>query len=216
LSSASGATANLALRRRPRTQSRPQYHDPRHRLTVPPAYCAASLLALPRCRAGLYKTTCYIVDHAKIAQPTAAAATNSLPRSSVRRRLYQPTHLRPKPPPSQIPIDGRRPPSGPRVPSWEAFGRRPSHGRIGLSAPASETLHHCGHIAAMPLARFKCSEGRDRHPHIRPIGFGCAPCLCLQYFDERHLSGEHLVKIEAVGADQIGLPAAGRPPNRLR
>ena len=61
----------------------------------------------------------------------------------------------------------------------------------------------------MPLARFKCSEGRDRHPHIRPIGFGCALCLCLQYFDERHLSGEHLVKIEAVGADQIGLPAAG-------
>jgi hypothetical protein len=63
----------------------------------------------------------------------------------------------------------------------------------------------------MPLARFKCSEDRDRHPHILPIGFGCAPCLCLQYFDERHLSGEHLVQIEAVGADQIGLPAAGRP-----
>jgi hypothetical protein len=70
-------------------------------------------LALPRCCPGLSKATCYIVDHAKIAQPTAAAATNSLPRSSVRRRLRQPTHLRPKPPPSQIPIDGRRPPQRP-------------------------------------------------------------------------------------------------------
>jgi hypothetical protein len=30
----------------------------------------------------------------------------------------------------------------PRVPSWGAFGRRPSLGRIAHDRPASETLHH--------------------------------------------------------------------------
>jgi integrase len=44
----------------------------------------------------------------------------------------------------QIPIDGRPPASGPRVPSSEAFGRRPRHRWIGHDGPASETLHESG------------------------------------------------------------------------
>ena len=73
-------------------------------------------------------------------QPQRQRQTRYRDRRSRRRRPR--THLQPKPPPRQIPIDGNRPPGGPRVPSWGAFGRRPperhanSHDR-----PASETLH---------------------------------------------------------------------------
>src|SRR5712691_5945223 len=48
---------------------------------------------------------------------------------------------RPKPPPNQVPIDGKPPTQPPRVPSWGAFGRRPQHQWIGHDPPASETLH---------------------------------------------------------------------------
>src|SRR6516162_11691178 len=47
------------------------------------ACSGASLSALPCCRLGACQGTCCIVDQAKIAQPTAAAAANSLPRSSL-------------------------------------------------------------------------------------------------------------------------------------
>ena len=47
--------------------------------------------------------------------------------------------LPPKPAHRQISIVGNRQPGDPRVPSWEAFGRRPSeHARITTSGPASE------------------------------------------------------------------------------
>ena len=142
MSRASGAAANLALRRRLRTRSRPQCHDVRYRLTPP------SPAPEPRFRRCL----------AVASVPAKAPAVSSIrPKSPNRprqqrqtryrdrrsRRLHPRTHLQPKPPPRQIPIDGNRPPGGPRVPSWEAFGRRPperhanSHDR-----PASETLHH--------------------------------------------------------------------------
>ena len=126
MSRASGAAANRALRRRPRPRSEPRHHDVRHRPTTPPGCRSASLPASHHCRPAGSKGTCYTVDHAKIAPSTAAAATNSLPRSTVSRRLREPAHPLPKPPPHQIPIDGNRPPGNPRVPSWEAFGRRPS------------------------------------------------------------------------------------------
>src|SRR6266702_5932484 len=46
---------------------------------------------------------------------------------------------------SDLPIDGRPPDQSPRVPSWGAFGRRPSVRLIGHDGPASETLHLSGH-----------------------------------------------------------------------
>jgi hypothetical protein len=55
------------------------------------------------------------------------------------RRLHPRTHLQPNPPPRQIPIDGNRPPGGPRVPSWGAFGRPPcstARARAGIRNPS--------------------------------------------------------------------------------
>ena len=95
------------------------------------------LPASHRCCPVASNDTPYAVDQAKIAPSTAAAATNSLPLSSVRRRPRQPAHPLPKLPPRQIPLDGYRPPAAPRVPSWEAFGRRPSE-----RAPIATTGRH--------------------------------------------------------------------------
>jgi len=60
--------------------------------------------------------------------PTIAPATKSLLPSSCCHQPRQSTPLSPKPPPPhrQIPIVVNRQPGAPRVPSWEAFGRRPS------------------------------------------------------------------------------------------
>jgi hypothetical protein len=88
-----------------------------------------------RYRTAVSEGTCYTVDHAKTPPSTAAAATNSLSRSSVRRPPRRPAHPLPKLPSRQIPIDGNRPPDAPRVLSWEAFGRRPSV-RLDRSRPA--------------------------------------------------------------------------------
>ena len=135
-----------ARRRTPRSAVaqaavRPRRHDARHRLIAPPARRGTSLPASHRYRPTASEGACYAVDQAKITPSTAAAATNSPPRSSIRRRLRRPAHPQPKPPHRQIPIDGKLPPGSPRVPSWEAFGRRPSVRRIGHHGPASETLH---------------------------------------------------------------------------
>ena len=70
--------------------------------------------------------TCDAVDHAKTIMSTAAATTNSPLGSSIRRHGLWPAYLLPKPPPRQIPIDRGLSTQPPRVPSWEAFGRRPS------------------------------------------------------------------------------------------
>ena len=125
MSSASGAAANLALRRRLRTRSRPQCHDVRYHLTPP------SPAPKPRFR------RCLAVASVPAKAPAALSIRPKSPNRPRRqrqpryhdhrsRRLRPRTHLQPKPPPRQIPIDGKRPPGGPRVPSWEAFGRRPS------------------------------------------------------------------------------------------
>ena len=125
MSRASGAAANLALRRRLSTRSRPQCHDVRYRLTPP------SPAPEPRFR------RCLAVASVPAKAPAASSIrpkSPNLPRRQRQtrsrhrrsRRPHPPTHLQPKSPPRQIPIDGNRPPGGPRVPSWEAFGRRPS------------------------------------------------------------------------------------------
>jgi len=125
LSRASGAAANLALRPRLRTRSRPQCHDVRYRLTPPS----------PAPEPGFRR--CLAVASLPAKAPAASSIRPKSPNRPRRQRqtryrdrrsgrLRPQTHLQPKPPPRQIPIDGNRPPGDPRVPSWEAFRRRPS------------------------------------------------------------------------------------------
>jgi integrase len=93
------------------------------------AMLSPQLLPLPasrRCCPAASNRTPYAVDQAKIALSTAAGAPDSPPQSSIRRRLPRPAHPQRKPPHRQIPIDGKAVARPPRVPSWEAFGRRPS------------------------------------------------------------------------------------------
>ena len=122
-------------RRRPIPGSGPRCHDARHRLIAPRGCRETSLPASHHCCPSASQGVCDALDHAKITQSTADAATNSRPRSSIRRRQPRPAHLRRKPTPRQIPIDGRPPNQPPRVPSWEAFGSRPSV-RLDRSRPA--------------------------------------------------------------------------------
>jgi len=117
--------------------------SPRRRLP------GASLSALPCCRLGARQDTRCIVDQAKIAQPTAAAATNSLPRSSLPRSSLPPTTpANASPTQATAPSNPhRRQPStrrpagsflgGFRTPNLAAHANR--HDR-----PASETLHQTG------------------------------------------------------------------------
>ena len=121
-----GATANLALHRHPKLALPPQCHDRRHRLSPHTARRRATPRALYRCRPTVSKGTRRIIDHAKIAPSTIAPAPKSLLPSSCCHRPRQSAHLPPEPPHPQIPIVVNRQPGGPRVPSWEAFGRRPS------------------------------------------------------------------------------------------
>ena len=122
-------------RRRPIPGSGPRCHDARHRLIAPRGCRETSLPASHHCCPSASQGVCDALDHAKITQSTADAATNSRPRSAIRRRQPRPAHLRPKATPRQIPIDGRPPNQPPRVPSWEAFGSRPSV-RLDRSRPA--------------------------------------------------------------------------------
>jgi hypothetical protein len=138
----SNAAAHPAARHRPKPRSQPRCHDAHHRLIAPSACRRTPLPASHRCRLAASNRTPYTVDQAKIALSTAAVAPNSPPQLSIRRRLRRPAHPQRKPPHRQIPIDGTvaRPP---RVPSWEAFGRRPSaradrSPRAGIRNPSPE------------------------------------------------------------------------------
>ncbi len=67
----------------------------------------------------------YAAHHAEIAPSKTAAATLCRLQSSIHHQFPRPArHSRP-PPRRQITIDGHRPRRPPRVPSLEAFGRRP-------------------------------------------------------------------------------------------
>ena len=117
-----GAAAHPAARHRPK----PRCHDAHHRLIAPSACRRTPLPALHRCRPAASNRMPYAVDQAEIALSTAAVAPNSPLRSSIRRRLRRPAHPQRRPPHRQIPIVRQPVTRPPRVPSWEAFGRRPS------------------------------------------------------------------------------------------
>ena len=109
----------------PRGPPSPEATMPHHRLIAPSA-CRRTPLPLHRCRPAASNRMPCVVDQAEIALSTAAVAPNSPPRSSIRRRLPRPAHPQPRPPHRQIPIVRQPVTRTPRVPSWEAFGRRPS------------------------------------------------------------------------------------------
>jgi hypothetical protein len=113
-------------RHRPMPGSGPRRHDTRQRLIAPIAYRETSIPASHHYCPGASKAARDAGDDAKIAPSTAAAATNFLPRSAIRRRLPRPAQPRPNTLPRQISIDARLLTQPPRVPSWEAFGSRPS------------------------------------------------------------------------------------------
>src|SRR5271169_254895 len=117
---------HLAPGPRRKPGSAPQCHDAHYRLFTTAAHRGTSPPTLHRCRLAVSQATSYTFDQAKIAPSTAAATTILALRSSIRRQLRRPAHPLPKPPPRQIPINGNRPHGPPRVPSWGAFGRRPS------------------------------------------------------------------------------------------
>ena len=143
---ASGVVAHPAPRHHPNPAAPAQRHDARHHLSPHTACRGTTLPALHRCRPTVSKGTRHIPDQAKTNPSTTAPATQSPLRSSLGRRPGQSAHLPPKPPHRQIPIVVNRQPGGPRVPSWEAFGRRPSERvRPATTGPASETLHRNRH-----------------------------------------------------------------------
>ena len=118
--------AHRAPRPCPKPGSAPRCHDARHHFIVLHTCRGTSLPALHHCRPAASQATPYALNQAKIALSTAAAATVPSSQSSIRRQLRRPAHPLLKPSPGQIPLEGDRLHGGPRVPSWEAFGRRPS------------------------------------------------------------------------------------------
>ena len=78
--------------------SGPRRHDTRQRLIAPIAYRETSIPASHHYCPGASKAARDAGDDAKIAPSTAAAATNFLPRSAIRRRLPRPAQPRPKTP----------------------------------------------------------------------------------------------------------------------
>ena len=127
-----------------------QCHDAHHRLFTTAAHRGTSPPASHRCGPAVSEATSYTFDQTKIARSTATATTILALRSSIRRQLRRPAHPLPKPPPSQIPIDGNRS-HGPRgfLPGGLSDAG-PQCARIGHHGPASETLHQLGRFPSPP------------------------------------------------------------------
>jgi hypothetical protein len=114
-----------AARRRPKPGSGPRRHDGcgyfiasvTHRRTLP--------VPQPRC-AIASERWCYAACPAELTSSKTEPATPRLLQSSIHHLLSRSAHHSPAPPRRQIAIDGHRRCRPPRVPSLEAFGRRPS------------------------------------------------------------------------------------------
>jgi hypothetical protein len=124
-----------AARRRPKPRSGPRRHDGcgyfiasvTHRRTLP--------VPQPRCPIASERW-CYAARPAELTSSKTARATLRRLQSSIHHLLRRSAHHSPAPPRRQIAIDGHRPRRPPRVPSLEAFGRRPS-ARVDRSRRAS-------------------------------------------------------------------------------
>ena len=149
-----------AGRRRPKPGSGPRRHDGcgyfiasvTHRRTLP--------VPQPRC-AMASERWCYGARPAELTSSKTARATLRRSQSSIHHLVRRSAHHSPAPPRRQIAIDGHRPRRPPRVPSLEAFGRRPSarvdrSRRAGIRNPSQEEpfparrlSDRCGWIAAI-------------------------------------------------------------------
>jgi hypothetical protein len=114
-----------AARRRPKPRSGLRRHDGcgyfiasvthRRTLPVPQPHCAMAS-----------ERWCYAARPAELTSSKTEPATLRRLQSSIHHLLSRAPHHSPAPPRRQIAIDGHRPCRPPRVPSLEAFGRRPS------------------------------------------------------------------------------------------
>jgi len=101
--------------------------------------------------------------------------TQSVPNPSHDQAKLRALHLPPPRPHHQIPIArGAAPPQFPRVPSQEAFGRRPRCKRNRRRGPLSETLHSIRHSGDAALWRASAKSTFDGH-HLHPIHRRPAP-----------------------------------------
>jgi hypothetical protein len=134
----------------------------------------------PRClRAAEH--SCYLARHTNIALSKSAApllGPLQLPACALLRR---PSHHSHKPPGRQIAIDGDPYVAHPRVPSLEAFGRRPQSTLLHCGGPASETLHIITHTprgqpsaAERPKAAISPTN-RKSHDPSGPRAIGTDP-----------------------------------------
>ena len=126
---ATATAARLAPRPRRKLRSGPRRHDTRPRLFTTPAHRRTSLPAMYRCRPTVSEGSFDTLHRSNIVPSTAASTSSRSPGLSTRPQSRRPAHHLPEPLPGQIPIDGARPHGGPRVPSWEAFRRRPPRAR---------------------------------------------------------------------------------------
>jgi len=155
-----------AARRRPKPGSGPRRHDGcgyfiasvTHRRTLP--------VPQPRC-AMASERWCYAARPAELTSSKAAPATLRRLQSSIHHLLRRSAHHSPTPPRRQIAIDGHCPRRPPRVPSLEAFGRRPSarvdrSRRAGIRNPSQEE--------PFPARRLSDREGAKADIGQRPSG----------------------------------------------
>ena len=155
-----------AARRRPKPGSGPRRHDGggyfiasvTHRRTLP--------VPQPRC-AMASERWCYGARPAELTPSKTAPATLRRLKSSIHHLLRRSAHHSPAPPRRQIAIDGHRPRRPPRVPSLEAFGRRPS-ARVDRSPRAG---------IRNPSQLLPC-RGRGIVGSSAPIAAICLVCYC--------------------------------------
>ena len=126
-----------------------------------------------RCRPAVSEGSSNILDRYNIAPSTAASTSSPSPRLSTTPQPRRPARPLPEPLPGQIPIDGARPHGGPRVPSWEAFRRRPPRARAnsydgaGIRNPSPKRTR-VGPISTSLMKRCQCRDCARSAIPMRP------------------------------------------------
>ena len=134
--------AHLAPHHRPIPRSGPRHHDGYGHFIASATRQRTLPAPQPRC-AMASERWCYAARPAELTSSKTARATLRRLQSSIHHLLPRSAHHSPAPPRRQIAIDRHRPRRPPRVPSLEAFGRRPSarvdrSRRAGIRNPSQE------------------------------------------------------------------------------
>jgi hypothetical protein len=114
-----------AARHRPKPGSGPRRHDGCGYFIASVTHWRTLPVPQPRC-AMASQRWCYAARPVELTSSKTAPATLRRLQSSIHHLLRRSAHHSPAPPRPQIAIDGHRPRRPPRVPSLQAFGRRPS------------------------------------------------------------------------------------------